>query len=76
MEEKQTFEQRLNQVQEIMEGIESGKLSLEDSVGKFETGIRILNALEQELGDIRRRITVLTEAKDGGTEEIPMEEKP
>ena len=74
MEEKQTFEQRLSQVQSIIEGIESGKMSLEDSVRQFEAGMQTLYGLEKELGEIRRRITMLTEKQDGAPEEVPMEE--
>ena len=74
MEEKRTFEQRLSQVQSIIEGIESGKLSLEDSVRQFEAGMQALNGLEKELGEIRHRITMLTEKQDGAPEEVPMEE--
>ena len=38
-EEKKTFEDRLQAVQEIIGRIEEGKLPLEDSVKQFEEGI-------------------------------------
>ena len=76
MEEQLTFEQRLNQVKEINEGIEGGQLSLEDSVRQFETGIQALNGLEKELNEMQRRVTVLLSRSDGTTEEKPLEDAP
>ena len=76
MEEQLTFEQRLSQVKEIIDGIESGKMSLEDSVQKFESGIQALNGLEKDLTDMQRRITLLTQKADGAFAEKPLEDAP
>ena len=69
--EKIPFEARLQQVQEIIQRIEGNTLPLEDSVREFERGMKILNGLETELGDLNRKITVLRTGKDGNPEEIP-----
>ena len=69
-----TFEDRLQSVQEIINDIETGKLTLEDSVKQYETGIRELNALDAELNEITRRLTVLQQGKDGEPEEKPAED--
>ena len=73
-ENAQTFEQRLEAVQRIIEGIESGKLPLEEAVRQYEAGIQNLNALEKELSDMKRRITVLQEQRDGTLAEEALEE--
>ena len=73
--EKQSFEQRLDQVGEIIAGIETGQLPLEESVRRYETGIRILNELDRELADMKRKITVLQTKPDGTEEETAAEEK-
>ena len=70
--DKLSFEQRLEKVRSITEGIESGKLPLEDAVQQFESGIQTLKELEKELADMKRRITVLQEKPDESSEEIPM----
>ena len=59
MTEKRSFEERLQDVQEIITRIEEGKLSLEDSVKQFEAGMKTLSALDGELKDMNRRLTVL-----------------
>ena len=73
-EEKGTFEERLQSVQEIITRIEEGKLSLEDSVKQFESGMKTLSQLDEELKGMNRRLTVLKDGKeqelpDGGTDE-------
>ena len=60
-EEKKSFEEKLQDVQEIISRIEEGKLPLEDSVKQFEEGMKTLSALDEELKDLNRRLTVLQE---------------
>ena len=63
-EEKKSFEERLQGVQEIISRIEEGKLPLEDSVKQFEEGMKTLSALDEELKDMNRRLTVLEDGKE------------
>lgn len=63
-EEKKSFEDRLQEVQEIIARIEEGKLPLEDSVKQFEEGMKTLVLLEEELKDMNRRLTVLQNGKE------------
>lgn len=72
-EEKKSFEEKLQDVQEIISRIEEGKLPLEDSVKQFEEGMKTLSALDEELKDMNRRLTVL---QDGGEQplNVPGEE--
>ena len=66
-EAKKSFEERLQDVQEIISRIEEGKLPLEDSVKQFEEGMKTLSALDEELKDMNRRLTVL---QDGGEQPL------
>ena len=63
-EEKKSFEDRLQDVQDIISRIEEGKLPLEDSVKQFEEGMKTLSALDEELKDMNRRLTVLQDGKE------------
>ena len=63
-ETKGTFEERLQDVQEIITRIEEGKLSLEDSVKQFESGMKTLAELDEELKDMNRRLMVLKDGKE------------
>ena len=59
-----SFEERLQQVQEITGKIESGALPLEDSVKEFERGMKILGELTAELDGMNRRLAVLQNGKE------------
>ncbi|MBQ3706254.1 MAG: exodeoxyribonuclease VII small subunit [Clostridia bacterium] len=72
--ERQTFEQRLDEVKEIIEHIENGKLPLEDSVTQYERGMKTLAGLEKELDEMKRRITILQEDGTGTLTEREMED--
>ncbi len=63
-EGKASFEERLQSVQGIITQIEEGKLSLEDSVKQFESGMKTLAELDEELKDMNRRLTVLKDGKE------------
>ena len=63
-EAKKSFEERLQDVQEIISRIEEGKLPLEDSVKQFEEGMKTLSALDEELKEMNRRLTVLQDGKE------------
>lgn len=63
-EKKKSFEESLQEVQEIINRIEEGKLSLEDSVKQFEEGMKTLASLDEELKEMNRRLTVLQDGKE------------
>ena len=63
-DKKKSFEERLQDVQEIISRIEEGQLSLEDSVKQFEEGMKTLSALDEELKDMNRLLTVLQDGKE------------
>ena len=61
---KKSFEESLQVVQEIITRIEEGKLPLEDSVKQFEEGMKTLAALDEELKEMNRRLMVLQDGKE------------
>lgn len=63
-EKKETFETQMGNLEKIIEELEKGDLSLEDSVKKFEEGMKISKDCSKLLEDTEKRITILLE-KDG-----------
>ena len=59
-----SFEEKLQQVQDLTGKIEAGALTLEDSVKEFEKGMTILSELTNELNEMKRRLTVLQYGKE------------
>ena len=70
---KQTFEERLMQVEGLISEMESGALPLEDALKRYEEGMQALAALEKELQSAQQTLTVLRRAADGTEEEVPLE---
>jgi len=61
------FEEQLAQLESVVERLERGELTLEDSVRLFEEGVKLSNACKQELEKAEGRIQVLVDAQAGGT---------
>ena len=59
MEKDKNFEEMIQSLEEIAKDLESGKLSLDDSVKKFEEGMKISKECNEFLEDAEKKITVL-----------------
>lgn len=66
------FEQSLAELQALVERMESGQLSLEESLADFEKGISLTRECQAALTDAEQKVTQLLE-KNGDIEEIPFE---
>ncbi len=62
--EKQSFEDDLKRLQKIVEELASGKLSLQDSLKKYEEGIKLAQGCSQVLNESQRKVELLMK-KDG-----------
>ena len=54
-----SFEQALDGLTTMVEKLESGKLTLEDSVKAFEEGVKLTRQCEKMLDDAEQRLQVL-----------------
>ncbi|MDA8942210.1 exodeoxyribonuclease VII small subunit [Candidatus Thioglobus sp.] len=70
MTDKFNFNKGLLQLEEIINKMESGELSLEDSLKYFEEGVKIHRQCHTALTDAEQRISVLSE-NDNYSEEKP-----
>ena len=53
------FEQGLEKLESIIEQMESGELSLNDLIAKYEAGSQYLALCQQKLKDAEKRIEIL-----------------
>ncbi len=58
----QTFEAKLNRLEEISNGIKKSDISLEDALAFFEEGITLARGLEKDLEQIEGKIQILMNA--------------
>ena len=70
MTEKFNFNKGLLELENIISKMESGELSLEDSLKNFEEGVKIHRKCHTALMDAEQRINILTE-QDNYNEEKP-----
>lgn len=59
------FEEQLTALESVVDRLERGELSLEDSVRLFEEGVKLSNACKQELDAAEGKIQLLVEQKNG-----------
>ena len=69
MKKKITFEEGMQELEELVRSLESGQLPLEDSFKAYEKAMALKGTLSGMLDESDRRIRVLTEA--GETELDP-----
>ncbi|MEE4365577.1 MAG: exodeoxyribonuclease VII small subunit [Desulfotignum sp.] len=70
---KITFETALKQLEAIVKEMESGDLTLEQAVKKYETGIEKVRYCMQILDSTEKKISQLTRDLDGSVTEIPFD---
>jgi len=59
------FEVSLKKLEEAVSRLESGELSLEDSLKVFEEGIRHSAVCSRKLSEAQKRVELLLKQKDG-----------
>ena len=59
------FEQRLEELEDLVEALESGGLSLEDSLKAFEKGVKITRECQQALKEAEQKVQLLTRDGEG-----------
>lgn len=65
---KQSFDDALKRLEEIVEQLESGQLSLEDSLARFEEGVKISLFCQEELRKTDGKVSLLVKKLNGDME--------
>lgn len=60
-----SFEQALSRLEEIVQALETGQLSLDETVALYEEGQRLRAFCEQKLTEAQQRIKVVTGISEG-----------
>jgi exodeoxyribonuclease VII small subunit len=67
------FEEHLTKLESVVERLERGDLSLDESVRLFEDGMKLSSACKKELEQAEGRIQVLVEGKGGKMQPADLE---
>lgn len=68
------FEEALDELEKVVERLESGELSLEDSLAAFEEGVKLVRYCNQKLAEVEKKIELLVKDKEGKLQLRPLEE--
>lgn len=66
-----SFEAALEQLQGVVKRLESGELSLEQSLQQFEEGVRLVRACQDQLTAAEQKVELLVKASAAGVETQP-----
>lgn len=67
------FEDALKKLESVVSELESGDLSLDTSLAKYEEGIRLVRLCQKKLEIAKKRIEILVKTKDGKIKIEPFE---
>ncbi|RZB31951.1 MAG: exodeoxyribonuclease VII small subunit [Desulfobacteraceae bacterium Eth-SRB1] len=62
---KLNFEKSMKQLEEIVQELESGDLSLEKAIKKFEDGVRLSKLCSKQLDETEKKVTMLLRDQKG-----------
>ena len=68
-EENKSFEDLMQTLENIVQTLEKGELNLDESVTKFEEGMKISKQCNKMLEDSEKRISILLEKTNGEIQE-------
>ncbi len=59
--ENLSFEEALNELESLVDHLEQGEISLEDSLKSFERGIALTRSCQQALTEAEQKVSILSE---------------
>ncbi|MGN1013049.1 MAG: exodeoxyribonuclease VII small subunit [Clostridia bacterium] len=69
MKEEKTFEESLNELEEIATKLESGNLGLDEAIKEFEKGIKLSKECSEKLDEAEKKINILVQGENGNLTE-------
>jgi len=69
------FEDELKDLEAIVNQIDSGELSLEESIDAFERGVALVKSLNQKLDEVERKVELLTRNAEGRLDTAPLDKE-
>ena len=71
---KDSFEDKMQQLEKVVVELEKGDMNLDESLVKFEDGMKLAKECNKMLEDAEKKVTILLE-KNGEIEEEDFEEE-
>jgi len=59
------FEEEIKDLETLVNQIDSGELTLEESISAFERGVALIKSLNRKLDEVERKVELLTRNAEG-----------
>ena len=70
---EETYDALVKRLERVVTELESGQLSLEQSIEKFAEGVRLAKDASRKLDEAERRVEMLVRGAGGEDEVVPLE---
>ena len=74
MSAQPSFDDGLDRLEALVQQLESGNLSLEEALTRFEEGVQLSQALQKQLAEAQRRVEVLKAGLGGEYRADPLDD--
>ncbi len=71
MKKNMKFEDAILALEDIVKKLESSNFTLDESIGAFEEGIRLVKICNEKLEAAEQKVRMLTEGEDGIITDVP-----
>ena len=65
------FEEALKKLEDEVKRLESGNMSLDESIASFEEAVKLVRICNEKLERAERKVALLTEMSDGTVTDVP-----
>ena len=65
------FEEALKKLEDEVKRLESGNMSLDESIASFEEAVKLVRICNEKLEQAERKVALLTEMSDGTVTDVP-----
>jgi exodeoxyribonuclease VII small subunit len=73
MSAQPSFDDGLDRLEALVQTLESGNLSLEEALARFEEGVQLSQGLQKQLADAQRKVEVLKAGLGGEYRADPLD---
>ena len=67
------FEDAMIELESKVKKLESGSLTLDESITAFEEAVKLIRVCNKQLENAERRVRMLTEGNDGSITDVPFD---
>ena len=74
MSTQPSFDDGLDRLEALVQQLESGSLSLEEALARFEEGVQLSQVLQKQLSEAQRRVEILKAGLGGEYRADPLDD--